>query len=118
MPPKTITYRSSWKKFKEAIRSNFSYIEGGNLTSLQHIIEKNLDQFPTGKIALAGNSKPHMTTQSRKAIIKRSRFKSKANNSSKPADKTAYKNERTLIVKLNKEPKKSFLQNQITKYYR
>ena len=44
MPPKTITYRTyknfAQEQFKEAIRSDFSYIEGRNLTSLQHLIEK------------------------------------------------------------------------------
>ena len=49
MPPKTITYRSyknfTEEQFKEAIRSDCSYIEGGNLTSLQHVIEKRLDQL-------------------------------------------------------------------------
>ena len=50
----------------------------------------------------------------RKKLMKRSRFKNKANNSSKLAVKIARKNQRNLIVKLNKEDKLSFLQNQIT----
>ena len=44
MPPKTITYGSyknfTEEQFKKAIRSNCSYIEGGNSTSLQHVIKK------------------------------------------------------------------------------
>ena len=56
MPPKTITYRS-YKNFTEAIRSDCSYIELGNLTSLQDVIEKRLDQFaPMKKIVLCGNN--------------------------------------------------------------
>ena len=47
--------------------------------------------------------------------MKRCRLKNKANNSGKSADKTAYKTQRNLVVKLNKEAKKSFLKNQITK---
>ena len=52
-----------------------------------------------------------MTSQLRKAIMKRSWLKNKANESGKPADKTAYKNktQRNLVVKLNKEVKKSSL---------
>ena len=50
-----------------------------------------------------------MTSQLRKAIIKRSRLKNKANKSGKPADKTAYKTQTNFAVKLNKEAKKSFL---------
>ena len=65
LPPKTITYRSyknfTEEQFKEAIRSACSYIEGGHLTSLQHVIEKTLDQFaPMKTILLRGNNKPHM----------------------------------------------------------
>ena len=56
MPPKTITYRS-YKNFTETIRSDCSYIELGNLTSLQDVIEKRLDQFaPMKKIVLCGNN--------------------------------------------------------------
>ena len=46
-----------------------------------------------------------MTSHLRKAIMKRSRLKNKANKSGKPADKTAYKTQRNLVVKLNKEAK-------------
>ena len=91
-----MTYQSykifTEEQFKEAIRSDCSYIEGGNLTSLQRVIEKRLNQFdPMKKIVLRGNNKPNMTYQLRKAIMKRSRLKNKANKSGKPADKTAYK---------------------------
>ena len=62
-----------------------------------------------------------MSSQLRKAIMKRSQIKSKANKSSKPfilfirhGDKTAYITPRNLVLKLNKEAKKSFLKNQIT----
>ena len=43
--------------------------------------------------------------------MKRSRRKNKANKSGKPADKTAYKAQISLVVKLNKEAKNSFLKN-------
>ena len=46
--------------------------------------------------------------------MKRSKLKNKANNSDKPADKTAYKKQRNLVVKANKEAKKSSLKKQIT----
>ena len=44
-----------------------------------------------------------MASQLRKATM--------ANKSGKPADKTAYKTQRNLVIKLNKEAKKSFLKN-------
>ena len=84
-------------------------------TSLQHVIENRLYQFgPMKKIGLRGSNKPHMIFQLRKAIMKRSRLKKKANESSKLADKAAYKTQINLVVKLNKEAQKSFLKNQIT----
>ena len=46
--------------------------------------------------------------------MKRFRLKSKTNKSGKPADKTAYKTQKNLVINLNKEAKKSFLKNQIT----
>ena len=52
-----------------------------------------------------------MTSQLRKSIMKKCRLKGKANKSGKPADKTAYKTRRNLVVKLNKGAKKSFLKN-------
>ena len=53
------------------MRSIFSYTEGGNLTSLQPVIGKRLDQFaPMKKIILRGNNKLHMISQLRKAIMK------------------------------------------------
>ena len=96
MPPKPslidltkFLRKNSLKKLSDQIVLN---IEGGNLTSLQRVIEKRLDQFdPMKKIVLRGNNKPNMTSQLRKAIMKRSRLKNKANKSGKPADKTAYK---------------------------
>ena len=46
------------------------------------------------KIILGRNNnphnKPHMTSQLRKAIMKTSRLKNKANNGGKPADETSY----------------------------
>ena len=70
-PPKTINFTE--EQIKESIRQDWSYIEGGNLTSRQRVIEKRLDQFsPMKKIVLPGNNKPHMISQLRKAIMKSS----------------------------------------------
>ena len=55
-----------------------------------------------------------MTTQLRKAIMRRSWLKSKANKNGKPVDKTVYKTQINLVSELNKEAKKSFLKNQRT----
>ena len=102
------------EQFKEATRSDCSYVEGGILTSLEHAIEKRADQFASmKKIVLRENYKLHMISQLRKAIMKRSRFTNNVNRSGKPADKTAYKIQRKLVAELNKEAK-PFLKKQIT----
>ena len=46
--------------------------------------------------------------------MKRYRLKNKANNITKPVDKTAYKKQWNLVIKLNKVAKKYFLKIQIT----
>ena len=75
---------------------------------------KKFDQFaPAKNIALCEND------TIKKTIIKRCIFKNKANNSSKPVDKTAFKKEIDLVVKLNKITKKTFLEKSFNrKYYR
>ena len=73
-------------------------------------MEKRVDQFaPVEKIVLVGNNKHHMASSLKKAITKRPRLKNKANNSGKLAVKKAHKIQRNIVVKLNKEAKKSFL---------
>ena len=48
------------EQFKEATRSDCSYIDGGNLTSLQHVIERRANQFaPMKKNVLRENDKLH-----------------------------------------------------------
>ena len=122
MPPKTITYRSyknfTEEQFKEAIRWDCSYNEGGwqlNFSSTCNW-KKALSICSYEKDRLRGKNKPHTTSQLRKAIMKWPQFKNKANKSGKPSDKTAYKTWRKLVVKLDKEAKKSFLKNQVTEY--
>ena len=68
MSSKIITYQSYKnfmdEKFQEAIRSDSSDNGGGNLTSLQYLIAKRLDQLaPMKKIILHGINKPHLTSQ-------------------------------------------------------
>lgn len=50
------------EQFKEAVRSDSSYIANDNLTSLQNVTEKNLNKFASiKKIVL-----PHMESQAKK----------------------------------------------------
>ena len=52
-----------------------------------------------------GNHKPHINKELRKGIMKRSRFKNKANQTKKPIDITNFKKQRNYVVNLNKQAK-------------
>ena len=54
---------------------------------------------------LRGNHKAHYNKNLRKAIMKRSRLKSKANRSKDPVDIAIYKKQRNLVVSLNRQAK-------------
>ena len=60
---------------------------------------------------LSGNHKPHVDKNLRKAIMKRSKLKNKANRT-KPQDGIAkYKKQRNLVVKLNRDSKLRYFDN-------
>ena len=53
-----------------------------------------------------GNQKPHINKTLRKAIMKRSQLKNKANKTQNATDVSNYKRQRNYIVKLNNQCKK------------
>ena len=57
---------------------------------------------------IRGNSKPHFNQELRKEIMKRSHLKNVVNKSGDVKDKIAYKKQRNLVVKLNREQRKLF----------
>ena len=60
---------------------------------------------------LRDNQKPHVDKNLRKAIMKRSQLKNKANRIKKLEDITKYKKQRNLVVKLNRESKTKYFDN-------
>ena len=60
---------------------------------------------------LRGNQKPHVDKNLRKAIMKRSQLKNKANRTKKLGHITKYKKQRNLVVKLNRESKTQHFDN-------
>ena len=60
---------------------------------------------------LCGNQKPHVDKNIRKAIMKRSQLKNKANRTKNLEDITKYKKQRNLVVKLNRESKTQYFDN-------
>ena len=60
---------------------------------------------------VGGNQKPHVDKNLRKAIMKRSQLKNKANRTKNLEDITKYKKQRNLVVKLNRESKTQYFDN-------
>ena len=60
---------------------------------------------------MRGNQKPHVDKNLCKAIVKRSRLKSKANRTKILEDIAKYKKQRNLGVKLNRESKTKHFDN-------
>ena len=74
--------------------------------------ENVLDAHAPKKIKfLRGNQKPHVDKNLRKAIMKRSQLKNKANRTKNLEDITKYKKQRNLVVKLNRESKTQYFDN-------
>ena len=57
---------------------------------------------------LRGNLKPHYNKNLRKAIMKRSRLKNKANRSKDSVDIANYKKQSNLVVLLNRQAKSEY----------
>ena len=64
---------------------------------------------------LRGNHKPHFNKSLRKAIMKRSRLKNKANRSKDPVDIANYKRQRNLVVFLNSHAKSKYFNEYFNK---
>ena len=60
---------------------------------------------------LRGNQKPHVDKNLRKAIMKRSKLKNKANRTKLQDDIAKYKKQRNLVVKLNRDSKLRYFDN-------
>ena len=60
---------------------------------------------------MRGNQKPHIDENLRKAIMKRSQLKNKANKTKQLEDITKYKEQRNLADKLNRESKTQYFDN-------
>ena len=60
---------------------------------------------------MRGNNKSHMNKFLRRAIMKRSKLKNKANKTKHPVDIKMYKKQRNYIIGLNKQAKFKYFNN-------
>ena len=75
-----------------------------NYESFENVFVTLLEKkAPRKTKILRRNQKPHVNKNLRKAIMKRSELKSKANRTKRPNDISDYKKQRNLVVTLNRE---------------
>ena len=83
-----------------------------NYDDFNQIFTSTLNQdAPIKKKWIRCNHKPHMNKTLRKAIMLRSKLKNRANKSNDARDIKMYKQQRDLVVRLNKDSKYSYFSN-------
>ena len=111
----TVSYRD-YKNFNNGCFQN-DFKNGSskcskNYESPENVFVTILDRYgPRKTKILHGNQKLQVDKNLRKAIMKRSEFKSKANRTKRPKDISDYKKQRNLVVRLNKERKIEYFEN-------
>ena len=111
LKPKTLIYRGyntySKAKLTEELSSSLENVT--DFHEFERIVEQTLDSHaPKKKKFLRGNCKPYVSKELRKAMMKRSELKNKANKTKYHEDILNYKKQRNLVTKLNKNSKKAY----------
>ena len=116
LPPKTIRYRD-YKKYSESqflteLSFNLAKESPGSIESFTELFDKTLDKYaPFKTVVIRGNNKPHMSKTLRKAIMLRTRLKNRSVKTRNEADLRRYRQQRNLVVKLNKRAKREYYEN-------
>ena len=82
-------------------KNNYLEFEKNFVKTLNKHAPKKTKIFP-------GNHKPHINKTQRKAIMKRSQLKNKANKMTDPTDILKFKKQRNYVVKLNQSKQEHF----------
>ena len=110
---KKFTYRNykqfQWENFEKDLISSLRNCNKMYENYEQNFIKVLNTHAPKKVKILRGNHKPHHNKNLRKAIMKRSRLKKKANRSKDPADIANYKKQRHLVVSLNCQAKSKYI---------
>ena len=79
---------------------------GDSYDKFENIFTSKLNKHaPKKRKWVRGNHKPYINKELRKAIMKRSRLKNKANKTKKPTDIRNFKKQRNYVVNMNKQAK-------------
>ena len=105
--PKLLNYRDFKSFSSQGFEDDLSeaLIDcGDSYDKFENIFTSKLNKHaPKKRKWVRGNHKPHINKELRKAIMKRSRLKNKANKSKKPIDISNFKKQRNYVVNLNKQ---------------
>ena len=113
LPPRIARFRSyrsfSEEQFRTEIGQKLSECQSDRHEDIEQIYLETLNKYaPMKTISIRGNNKPHMTKVLRKAMNERTRLKGIANKTHLDEDIRKYKNQRNLVVKMNKQSKIDF----------
>ena len=107
--PKLLIYRDFKSLSSQAFEEDLSeaLIDcGDSYDKFEYIFTSKLNKHaPKKRKWVRGNHKPHINKELRKAIMKRSRLKNKANKTKKPTDIRNFKKQRNYVVNMNKQAK-------------
>ena len=104
-----VIFKNFKSDFQEALQSC-----NGSYNAFDNYFTSCLDKHaPKRKKALRGNEKLHMNKNLKRAIIKRSKLKNKADKTKNPFDIMNYKIQRNYVTKLNKTAKLEYFDNQV-----
>ena len=108
--PKKLIYRNysnfSQKDFQSDLLLNIGDGKNNYLEFEKNFVETLNKHAPKKTKIFRGNHKPHINKTLRKAIMKRSQLKNKANKTEDPKDILKYKKQCNYVVKLNSQSKK------------
>ena len=107
--PKLLNYRDFKRFSPQVFEDDLSEALigcGDSYDKFENIFTSKLNKHaPKKREWVRGNHKPHINKELRKAIMKRSRLKNKANKTKKPIDISNFKKQRNYVVNLNKQAK-------------
>ena len=95
--------------FQRDLHTKLSETTYADYQVLHSTIESVVQEHaPLKQRMVRGNDKPHVKAEMRKAIMKRTRLKKRANKTGKKEDLKKYKQQRNLIVNMNRNAKRDF----------
>eukprot|EP00794_Sanderia_malayensis_P000652 gene652-1320_t len=111
--PTKITYRDyktwSQEKFENELSSNMLSSLPTEYKHFEKIFTNTLDgNAPQKTKIVRANNKPHMNKELRKAIMRRSQLKNIANKTNKKEDIKRYREQRNVVVRMNKNAKREY----------